>query len=151
VAIACPCIYPDIEVFIRQEIFGHDLPAPRLDVLGTSMGGILGMYLAAEVENKVSGLLLNDIGLNLTWMSIYGLYEGMKTAGRMPETDALAARLRVTRVLCAMCSRRITLTCPITKIGKGMKFGHLLSNFKGSVSLVFGDESGCGLLGGKCK
>jgi pimeloyl-ACP methyl ester carboxylesterase len=76
----CMSLYlSDVEAFIRQEIFGHGLPRPRLDVLGTSMGGIMGVYLAGKEENNVSGLCLNDIGLNLTWMSIYGLYEGMKT------------------------------------------------------------------------
>ncbi len=139
----CMSLYlSDIEAFIRQEIFGHGLPAPRLDVLGTSMGGILGMYLAAKVENKVSGLLLNDIGLNLTWMSIYGLYEGMKTAGRLPETDALAARLRVTEGAVRDVQSPHHFDLPHHKDWKGMKFGHLLNNFKGSVSLVFGDESG---------
>jgi hypothetical protein len=31
---------------------GYGEPNPRLDVIGTSMAGILGMHLAAKVENK---------------------------------------------------------------------------------------------------
>ena len=139
----CMSLYlSDIEAFIRQEVFGHGEPKPRLDVLGTSMGGILGMYLVAKEENDVEGLLLNDIGLNLTWMSIYGLYEGMKSAGRMPETETLASRLGVTEGAVRDVQSPHHFDLPHHKDWKGMKFGHVLSNFKGSVSLVYGGESG---------
>jgi pimeloyl-ACP methyl ester carboxylesterase len=132
----------DVETLIRQEIFDHGLPRPRLDILGTSMGGILGMYLASNADNDVQGLLLNDIGLNLTWMSIYGLYEGMKTAGRMPETGHLATRLGVTEGAVRDVQSPHHFDLPHHKDWKGMKFGHILHNFKGSVCLVYGSESG---------
>jgi len=136
----CMSLYlSDVEAFIRQEIFGHGLPGPRLDVLGTSMGGILGMYIAGKAENDVSGLFLNDIGLNLTWMSIYGLYEGMKTAGPL---ETLASRLGVTEGAVRDVQSPHHFDLPHHKDWKGMKFGHVLNNFKGSVSLVFGGESG---------
>lgn len=139
----CMSLYlSDIEAFIRQEVFGRGEPKPRLDVLGTSMGGILGMYLVAKEENDVEGLLLNDISLNLTWMSIYGLYEGMKSAGRMPETETLASRLGVTEGAVRDVQSPHHFDLPHHKDWKGMKFGHVLSNFKGSVSLVYGGESG---------
>jgi pimeloyl-ACP methyl ester carboxylesterase len=139
----CMSLYlSDIEAFIRQEVFGHGAPKPRLDVIGTSMGGILGMYLAAKLENDVEGLLLNDIGLNLTWMSIYGLYEGMKSAGRMPEAQTLASRLGVTEGAVRDVQSPHHFDLPHHKDWKGMKFGHILNNFKGSVSLVYGGESG---------
>ena len=132
----------DVEAFIRQEIFGHGLPRPRLDVLGTSMGGILGMYLAGKAENDVSGLCLNDIGLNLTWMSIYGLYEGMKTAVNLPKAQTLASRLGVTEGAVRDVQSPHHFDLPHHKDWKGMKFGHVLNNFKGPVSLVYGSESG---------
>jgi pimeloyl-ACP methyl ester carboxylesterase len=132
----------DVEAFIRQEIFGHGLPRPRLDVLGTSMGGILGMYLAGKAENDVSGLCLNDIGLNLTWMSIYGLYEGMKTAVHLPKAETIASRLGVTEGAVRDVQSPHHFDLPHHKDWKGMKFGHVLNNFKGPVSLVYGSESG---------
>jgi len=136
----CMSLYlSDVEAFIRQEIFGHGLPRPRLDVLGTSMGGILGVYLAGKAENNVSGLCLNDIGLNLTWMSIYGLYEGMKTAGHL---ETLASRLGVTEGAVRDVQSPHHFDLPHHKDWKGMKFGHVLNNFKGTVSLVYGGESG---------
>ena len=132
----------DVEAFIRQEIFGHGLPRPRLDVLGTSMGGILGMYLAGKAENDVSGLFLNDIGLNLTWMSIYGLYEGMKTAVHLPKAETLASLLGVTEGAVRDVQSPHHFDLPHHKDWKGMKFGHVLNKFKGPVSLVYGSESG---------
>ncbi len=139
----CMSLYlSDIEAFICQEVFGQGEPKPRLDVLGTSMGGILGMYLAAKEKNDVEGLLLNDIGLNLTWMSIYGLYEGMKSAGRMPEAQTLASRLGLTEGAVRDVQSPHHFDLPHQKDWKGMKFGHILNNFKGAVSLVYGGESG---------
>jgi len=139
----CMSLYlSDVEAFIRQEIFGYGLPRQRLDVLGTSMGGILGMYLAGKAENEVSGLCLNDIGLNLTWMSIYGLYEGMKAAGQLPKAETLASRLGVTEGAVRDVQSPHHFDLPHHKDWKGMKFGHILNNFKGSVSLVYGGESG---------
>ena len=139
----CMSLYlSDIEAFIRQEVFGHGGPKPRLDVLGTSMGGILGMYLAAKLENDVEGLLLNDIGLNLTWMSIYGLYEGMKLSGRMPDAKTLASRLGVTEGTFRDVQSPHHFDLPHHKDWKGMKFGHVLNHFQGSVRLIYGSESG---------
>ena len=65
----------DIEEFIARQIFQTIGLQPKLDVLGTSMGGILAMYLASNPRNNLNGIFLNDIGLSLTWMSILGLYK----------------------------------------------------------------------------
>ena len=62
----------DIAHFIRSELMPDGKPVPHIEVLGTSMGGILAMYLAHDARNHVSGLFFNDIGLDLPWMSIYG-------------------------------------------------------------------------------
>jgi pimeloyl-ACP methyl ester carboxylesterase len=139
----CMSMYlSDVEAFIRQEIWVDGVPRPHLDILGTSMGGILGMYLAAKADNYVSGLFLNDIGLNLSWMSIYGLYEGMNAAGRAPETETLAIRLGVSEGAVRDVQSPHHFDLPHHKDWKGMKFGHILNNFKGHVSLVYGSESG---------
>lgn len=38
------------------------LELQRVDIIGTSMGGIMGMMLAAEYPGRVNSLVLNDIG-----------------------------------------------------------------------------------------
>jgi len=132
----------DVEHFIRSELMPEGKPLPRIEVLGTSMGGILGMYLASDERNHVSGLFLNDIGLDLPWMSIYGLYDGMKKEGRLPTPEEMAAKFNVSigAVLAVQSPSHFDL--PYRKDWKGMKFGHLLSGFKGPLRLMHGSESG---------
>ena len=132
----------DIEHFIRAELMPEGKPVPRIEVLGTSMGGILGMYLACDVRNQVSGLFLNDIGLDLPWMSIYGLYDGLKKAGRLPTPEEMAAKYNVSlgAVLAVQSPSHFDLS--YRKDWKGMKFGHLLSDFKGPLRLMHGSDSG---------
>lgn len=132
----------DIEHFIRTELMPEGKPVPHIEVLGTSMGGILGMYLACDTHNPVSGLFLNDIGLDLPWMSIYGLYDGMKKEGRLPTPEEMAAKFNVSlgAVLAVQSPSHFDLS--YRKDWKGMKFGHLLSDFKGPLRLMHGSESG---------
>lgn len=132
----------DIVHFIRAELMPDGKPVPHIEVLGTSMGGILAMYLAHDAQNQVSGLFFNDIGLDLPWMSIYGLYDGMKKEGRLPTPEEMAAKFNVSigAVLAVQSPSHFDL--PYRKDWKGMKFGHLLSGFKGPVRLMHGSESG---------
>jgi pimeloyl-ACP methyl ester carboxylesterase len=132
----------DIEHFIRDELMPEGKPVPRIEVLGTSMGGILGMYLASDARNHVSGLFLNDIGLDLPWMSIYGLYDGLKKSGRLPTPEEMAAKYKVSlgAVLAVQSPSHFDLS--YRKDWKGMKFGHLLSDFKGPLRLMHGSASG---------
>ncbi len=132
----------DTTAFIQQVVMKANVPVTRLEVMGTSMGGILAMYLAHEAKNHISGLFLNDIGLNLPWMSIYGLYDGMKVDGRMPTPEDMAAQFNVSlgAVLAVQSPSHFDL--PYRKDWKGMNFGHLLNHFKGPVRLIHGSESG---------
>ena len=132
----------DIVQFIRHELMPDGKPVPHIEVLGTSMGGILAMYLAHEQSNHIRGLFFNDIGLELPWMSIYGLYDGMKKEGRLPTPEEMAAKFNVSigAVLAVQSPSHFDL--PYRKDWKGMQFGHLLKNFKGPLRLVYGSDSG---------
>lgn len=132
----------DIEHFIRAELMPDGKPVPRIEVLGTSMGGILAMYLAHDASNHIRGLTLNDIGLDLPWMSIYGLYDGMKKAGRLPTPEEMADKLNVSIGVALAVQSPTHFDLSYRKDWKGMKFGHLLNDFKGPVRLVHGSESG---------
>ena len=132
----------DVVHFIRRELMPEGQPVPHIEVLGTSMGGILAMYLAHDPHNHIRGLFFNDIGLDLPWMSIYGLYDGMKQAGRLPTPEEMAAQFNVSigAVLAVQSPTHFDL--PYRKDWKGMKFGHLISGFKGPVRLMHGSASG---------
>ncbi len=132
----------DIEHFIRTVLMPEAKPLPRIEVLGTSMGGILAMYLASDPRNQVRGLFLNDIGLDLPWLSIYGLYDGMKKQGRLPTPEEMAAKFNVSMGAVLAVQSPSHFDLPYRKDWKGMKFGHLLHEFKGPLRLMHGSDSG---------
>ena len=132
----------DVAQFMRHALTPEGQPMPRIDVLGTSMGGILAMYLASDVHNHVHGLYLNDIGLDLPWMSIYGLYDGMKKQGRSPSPEEMAAKYNVSTGAALAVQSPSHFDLAYRKDWKGMKFGYLLNGFKGPMHLIHGSESG---------
>lgn len=132
----------DVAHFMRYALMPEGQPMPRIDVLGTSMGGILAMYLASDAHNHVHGLYLNDIGLDLPWMSIYGLYDGMKKQGRAPTPEEMADKYNVSMGAALAVQSPSHFDLAYRKDWKGMKFGHLLNGFKGPVHLMHGSDSG---------
>jgi hypothetical protein len=98
--------------------------------------------LAHDKHNHIEGLFLNDIGLDLPWMSIYGLYDGMKTDGRLPEPYELAQQLKVTLGAVMAVQSPTHFDLSYRKSWKGMQFGHLLNHFDAPLRLVCGSESG---------
>jgi pimeloyl-ACP methyl ester carboxylesterase len=42
----------------------------RVDWVGTSMGGLIGMFLAAKPSSPISRLVLNDVGPMVPWMAL---------------------------------------------------------------------------------
>ena len=132
----------DIGAFLRQEVMRPGQPVPRIEVLGTSMGGILAMYLASDPAHHIEGLFFNDIGLTLSWMSIYGLSDYLKQAGRMPEPQELVAQLHVHLGVVLAVQSPSHFDLPYRKDWKGMKFAHLLKHFHGPMRLIYGSESG---------
>lgn len=132
----------DVLQFLKREVMHDAAVMPRVHLLGTSMGGILAMYLASENNLHIHSLMLNDIGLSLKWLSIYGLYDGMKQAGRMPEPYELAQQLHVSVGVVLAVQSPTHFDLPFRKDWTGMQFGHLLNHFKGRVRLVHGGESG---------
>ena len=73
------------------------LGVEQVDWLGTSMGGMIGMSLAALPENPVRRLILNDVGpvLSAPALSRIGEY-----VGRAPVFDSVDAAERYLRTVC---------------------------------------------------
>jgi pimeloyl-ACP methyl ester carboxylesterase len=120
----------------------HAQGAQRLHVLGTSMGGILGMYWAANRGLPVHTLILNDVGLSFYWVSIYGLYDGMKQGMRAQTPDDIAASLHVTLGAMLAVQSPTHFDLPYRRDWKGMRFAHLLDHYSGAIRLVHGTDSG---------
>ena len=134
------CYLEDIRHLIAAE-WMHG-PQRRLHVLGTSMGGLLGLYLAADTSLPVRTLILNDVGLSFYWVSMYGLYDGMRR-GMAPITpEALAAQLGVTPGVLRAVQSPAHFDLPYRKDWKGMRFAQVLQHYSGAVRLVHGSASG---------
>ena len=43
----------------------------RLDWVGTSMGGMIGMFLAAKKNSPIRRLVLNDVGALIPWTALF--------------------------------------------------------------------------------
>ncbi|MDE2358887.1 MAG: alpha/beta fold hydrolase [Betaproteobacteria bacterium] len=52
---------------------GGSRPAARLDWVGTSMGGLIGMLLAAKPGSPIRRLVLNDVGPFVPWDALISL------------------------------------------------------------------------------
>jgi pimeloyl-ACP methyl ester carboxylesterase len=62
----------DMSVLIQS--LNNQHPIQRLDWVGTSMGGVIGMLLAAqELPVPIRNLVLNDIGPPVSWKSIQNM------------------------------------------------------------------------------
>jgi pimeloyl-ACP methyl ester carboxylesterase len=133
----------DLLAFIGSEVLtAQGAPAPRLELLGTSMGGLLAMYLVEQKQHPIAGLFLNDIGLSLNWMSIYGLYGGAGATGRRPEPEALAKEWNVHVGVVRAVRQPTHFDLPYRKDWMGMQFAHLLEGFEGPLRLLRGGQSG---------
>ncbi|MGQ0544780.1 MAG: alpha/beta fold hydrolase [Betaproteobacteria bacterium] len=62
-----------------QRLLGNQ--EPKLDWVGTSMGGLIGMFLAAKRNSPIRRLVLNDVGALVPWSALFRM-KGYITRGR---------------------------------------------------------------------
>ncbi|MGH8662009.1 MAG: alpha/beta fold hydrolase [Burkholderiales bacterium] len=74
----------------------------HIDWIGTSMGGLIGMLLAAKPGSPIRRLVLNDVGPFVSWGSLYRL-KGYVGGGR--SFDSVAAAESWIREVCAPFGR----------------------------------------------
>jgi len=74
-------------LFGRWPVFRR--ASKRIDWVGTSMGGLIGMLLAAKPGSPIRRLVLNDVGPFVSWGSLYRL-KGYVGGGRSFESVAAA-------------------------------------------------------------
>ena len=126
----------DTEDLIKTLILPLKLDSSRkFHLIGTSMGGILAMHLVNRFQDKVSSVVLNDVGLYLHWSSLMSLFKNIK------ESDHQISKLRVDpRAINAVHSQS-HFDLPYEFDLFGMQFYSLLQNFKGQVVLLHNAES----------
>ena len=68
--------------------------ASQIDWVGTSMGGLIGMLLAAKPGSPIRRLVLNDIGPFIPWSALYQLKGYVAGSGAFRDMTAVEAYLR---------------------------------------------------------
>lgn len=127
----------DLTHFLARHLSAH----ARLHLLGTSMGGLLTLYLTNEKKFPVQSILLNDIGLSLDWMSLVGMSKDMRSAGPVLDHTGLAARLQVTHGVLSAVQLPAHFDLPYRRSLRGMRFAQLIDGFTGTLRLAKGQLS----------
>jgi pimeloyl-ACP methyl ester carboxylesterase len=131
----------DISQFIHEIILGQRNEARKVTILGTSMGGVLAMYLTQIFGKKIFGVILNDIALTVNWTSLYTLYKSMKNELGFREIRELAKDLSVDERAISDVQLPGHFDLSYRADVWGMNFHEALEDFKGKVGLVYGAES----------
>ena len=71
-----------------------DASAAQIDWIGTSMGGLIGMLLAAKRGSPIRKLVLNDVGAFIPWSALYRLKGYVAGGGSFGSRDEVEAYLR---------------------------------------------------------
>lgn len=72
-----------------------DAPVPQVDWVGTSMGGLVGMMLAAKMNAPIRRLVLNDVGPMIPWAALTRLRNiHLKQVTRFRTLEQVEAHLR---------------------------------------------------------
>ena len=69
-------------------------PATKLDWVGTSMGGMIGMFLAAKKNSPIRRLVLNDVGALIPWSALFRMKGYVGHGVRFPSLERVEANLR---------------------------------------------------------
>jgi len=131
----------DISQFLESKIFLKSDKKVRLTILGTSMGGVLAMYLAQRFKSKIYEIILNDIALTVNWTSLYSLYKSMHNEVGYSEIRDLAHELSVDQRAIAEVQLPTHFDLSYRADVWGMNFHDALEAYKGRVGLIYGGES----------
>jgi pimeloyl-ACP methyl ester carboxylesterase len=81
---------------LRRALYGSPRGRPRVDWIGTSMGGLIGLFLAAKPRSPIRRLVLNDVGPMVPWSALThlkGIYTGH--GKRFADLDEIEKHLRI--------------------------------------------------------
>ena len=131
----------DVSELIQGAVLAETGAHQKLTILGTSMGGVLAMYLTKIFDKKINAIVLNDIALTINWTALYTLYKSMKNELGFKEVRELAKELSVDEKAIADVQLPGHFDLSYRADVWGMNFHEALEGFKGKVGLVYGGES----------
>jgi len=131
----------DISQLVRGTILVDRKIPQKLTVLGTSMGGVLAMYLTQIFGKRIYGIILNDIALTVNWTSLYALYKSMKNDLGFKGVRDLAKDLSVDEKAISDVQLPGHFDLSYQADVWGMNFHEALEGYKGHVGLIYGSKS----------
>lgn len=131
----------DIRKFIEAIILNETDGSAKITILGTSMGGVLAMYLTKLFPKNISEIILNDIALAVNWTSLYALYKSMKHELGYREIRQLAQELQVDEKAISDVQLPGHFDLSYRADIWGMNFHEALEGYKGRVALIYGADS----------
>jgi pimeloyl-ACP methyl ester carboxylesterase len=118
---------------------------PQIHLVGTSMGGLLGVFLASHQPKHLGGVVLNDVGPLLPWSGVFSLMTGIasaKTAGAIDiNASNLAERLNVDPHLLRAVRQPGHLNLPHETRMSGVDFSDAFAKISAPVLLLRGMKS----------
>jgi pimeloyl-ACP methyl ester carboxylesterase len=131
----------DITHFINENILAAKGTQKKIAILGTSMGGVLAMYLTQHHGKAIDGIILNDIALTVNWTALYSLYKSMKNKTGFKGIRELATDLRVDEQVISDVQQPSHFDLPYRADVWGMNFHEALEGYRGKIALIYGDQS----------
>jgi pimeloyl-ACP methyl ester carboxylesterase len=131
----------DLTHFINENILAAKGSQKKITVLGTSMGGVLAMYLTQHHGKAIDGIILNDIALTVNWTALYSLYKSMKNQTGFKGIRELASDLRVDEQVISDVQQPSHFDLPYKADVWGMNFHEALEGYRGKIALIYGDQS----------
>lgn len=131
----------DITHFIDENILRGNGSHKKITILGTSMGGVLAMYLTQHHGKAIDGIILNDIALTVNWTALYSLYKSMKNQTGFKGIRELASDLRVDEQVISDVQQPSHFDLPYKADVWGMNFHEALEGYRGKIALIYGDQS----------
>jgi len=130
----------DIQSLIKMLLSNHS-SSTQFTILGTSMGGVLAMYLTKALGKRISEIILNDIALTVNWTALYSLYKSMKNEVGFKEVKQLAKDLRVDERAFTDVQLPGHFDLSYKADVWGMNFHEAMEGYKGKVALIYGADS----------
>ena len=130
----------DLRTLITHLHATHKRLSRRLYLLGSSMGGLLALNLAGQQDLRVKGLILNDVGLTISWNGLFNLYSN-KDSESTDSADEAIREIRFDPRLIEAIRRPGHVDIRYRLNILGLHFDNGLQDFKGPVLLLRGKNS----------
>ena len=130
----------DLRTLITHLHATHKRLSRRLYLLGSSMGGLLALNLTGHKDLRVKGLILNDVGITISWNGLFNLYSN-KDSQSTDSADEAIKKIRFDPRLIKAIRRPGHVDIRYRLNFLGLHFDNGLQDFNGPVLLLRGKNS----------